>query len=327
MTTPALAVEDLVVRHRSAAGTVHAVEGITFSVAEGETLGIVGESGCGKSTLARTLVGLRAPDAGRVLFRGRDLADRRQRRRARPDLQMVFQDPAASLNPHRTVRSIIAEGRRVRSVRVDADAHVDHLMRAVGLDPSVADRRPHELSGGQCQRVAIARTLLVEPAVLVCDEAVSALDVSVQAQILTTLADVRAELGLTMVFVSHDLAVVRHISDRVLVMYLGTACEIAPSDRLFEAPAHPYTRGLIASAPDAPEHDAAHGDLAGEPPSPLEPPGGCVFHPRCPVAPDRCRVERPRPRTLADGHEVACHHPLSIGAQAPPVPVTVGPRG
>ena len=340
MKGPVLRVQDLAVTFESVSGSlfhrqerqVRAVDGINFELFAGETLGVVGESGSGKSTLARAILGLIKPNRGRVMWMGENLTklDEEAMRQHRKELQIVFQDPVASLDPRMTAGDIIAEPLWTfypNMDRVQVDERTRGMMKMVGLLPNQINRYPHEFSGGQCQRIGIARSLVVNPRLIICDEPVSALDVSIQAQIINLLQDLQTMLGLALIFIAHDLSVVRHISDRVLVMYLGTACEIAPSDRLFEAPAHPYTRGLIASAPDAPEHDAAHGDLAGEPPSPLEPPGGCGFHPRCPVATERCRVERPRPRTLADGHEVACHHPLSIGAQAPPVPVTVGPRG
>ncbi|WP_049564323.1 ABC transporter ATP-binding protein [Nonomuraea sp. SBT364] len=335
-----LQVEDLVVEFPAGRGrTVRAVSGVSFDLARGETLGIVGESGCGKSSTARALIQLPPPRAGSVRLDGVELTTLRGEalRRTRRRLQMIFQDPISSLNPRRRVRDIVAEGPRVWGAaapvnggvnggvnsgvnsggagRADGgglDERVDAVLEAVGLDPrTAAERRPHEFSGGQCQRISIARALILEPEVVICDEPVSALDVSVQAQILALLEDLKARFGLTLVFIAHDLAVVKNVSDRVLVMYLGKTCELAPSEELIARPAHPYTRALLASIPGSglglPPADRL---ISGEPPSPVSPPSGCRFRTRCPRAADRCAVEEPEIRPLNGGdHFVACHYP------------------
>jgi peptide/nickel transport system ATP-binding protein len=311
-----LRVEDLVVEFPAGRGrTVHAVSGISFDVAKGETLGLVGESGCGKSTTGRAVIQLPAPTAGSVrlgdieltALRGEDL------RRHRTKLQMIFQDPISSLNPRRRVKDIVAEGLTIwnRGDENERRAKVAELLDAVGLDPTqVGDRRPREFSGGQCQRICIARALALEPDVLICDEPVSALDVSVQAQILNLLESMKERYGLTLVFIAHDLAVIKNVSDRVAVMYLGKLCELAPSDLLWEHPAHPYTRALLASIPE-PDPDKAIPDeqLSGELPSPMNPPSGCRFRTRCPRAQERCTLEEPEVRQIGVGHYVACHFP------------------
>jgi peptide/nickel transport system ATP-binding protein len=314
-----LRVEDLVVEFPAAGRRrVQAVSGLSFDVARGETLGLVGESGCGKSTTARAILRLTPPTAGRVLFEDRDLtrlraADLRNTRRR---LQMVFQDPISSLNPRRRVGDLVAEPLAIAgngaSRRGD---RVREALSAVGLDPDLSwSRRRHELSGGQCQRVCIARALVLEPRLLICDEPVSSLDVSVQAQILNLLEDMKARYGLTMVFISHDLAVVKNISDRIAVMYLGKLCEVAPAERLPASPAHPYTASLLGSVPSPdPAVPPRPAPVGGEPPSPLAPPAGCRFHTRCPRAQARCSAEEPRVRELAPGHYAACHFPL-LGA-------------
>ncbi len=308
--------------------TAHAVSDMSFDVAEGETLGLVGESGCGKSTVAKTIVRLLKPDSGSIIFQGKDLAtlEGEELRQVRPDLQMIFQDPISSLNPRRRVRNCIAEGLRIWQDLSpdDLTTRTDELMTAVGIDPSLGDRRPHEFSGGQCQRIGIARALAVEPKLLICDEPVSALDVSIQAQILNLLQDLKQRLGLTMLFISHDLAVVKSISDRILVMYLGKECEIGSTDAIYHRPAHPYTRALLAAVPEpADSVDVAEGRLSGELPSATDPPSGCRFHTRCSHATDVCREVEPtmtsvniehrdiehRDRKHSD-HYVACHHPV-----------------
>jgi len=311
-----LRVENLVVNFPVAGQLVQAVSDISFDLARGETLGLVGESGCGKTTAGRAVMQLPPPTAGRILFRGQDMTELEGEalRQTRTGLQMIFQDPVSSLNPRRKVRDIIAEGLAIWQ-RDNAEQRVDEVMEAVGLDPAVAERRPHEFSGGQCQRICIARSLALDPQVLICDEPVSALDVSVQAQILNLLEDMKARYQLTLLFVAHDLAVVKHISDRVAVMYLGKLCEIGNAESLFAKPAHPYTRALLASIPDP---DVALQDeevvagvppLSGELPSPADPPSGCRFRTRCPKAEALCAAEEPRMQLIASDHYVACHFP------------------
>lgn len=302
---------------------LRAVDDISFELAPGETLGVVGESGCGKSTLARAVLGLLPLAAGEVCFLGNPSGSRDHRwlRRRRRELQMVFQDPLASLNPRMTVSEIIAEPLRVHfpnMLRKDREARVQKALRQVGLAESHLNRYPHEFSGGQCQRIGIARALVLEPKVIVCDEPVSALDVSVRAQIINLLANLRDELGLSLIFIAHDLAVVRHISDRVLVMYLGRAVEQGPAESLFRAPAHPYTRALLAAVPVAdPRRQRARlpQTLAGEVPSPMNPPSGCRFRTRCPWADERCAISEPQLRPFGEG-EAACHHLEAISGAA-----------
>ncbi len=311
-------VEDLVVEFRAAGkNTVKAVSGISLDVKAGETLGLVGESGCGKSTVARSLIQIPPPKSGSVVLDGVELTElsERQLRTRRTGLQMIFQDPISSLNPRRRVAEIVAEPLRVWGPHDENEQVeiVDRMLHAVGLDPEVArDKRPHEFSGGQCQRISIARSLVLGPQVLICDEPVSALDVSVQAQILNLLRDLKAEYGLTLVFIAHDLAVVKNVSDRVAVMYLGKLCEVAGPDELFGGAAHPYTALLLGSIPE-PDPTVEVDDTlvdAGELPSPIDPPSGCRFRTRCPHATDRCAAEEPQMREVAEGHHVACHHPL-----------------
>jgi peptide/nickel transport system ATP-binding protein len=317
-----LRVEDLVVEFPiDRRSKVHAVSGISFDVADGETLGIVGESGCGKSTAARAVIQLPPPTSGKVEYLGRDITQLRgdQLRRVRPDLQMIFQDPISSLNPRRTVRDIISEGLVVWGNRqgVWSQDRIEELMEAVGVDPRFGDRKPHQFSGGQCQRIGIARALALDPRILICDEPVSALDVSVQAQILNLLEDMKSRYGLTLLFISHDLSVVKNISDRIMVMYLGKVCEIGAADELYEHPAHPYTRALLASIPEpAPTVDVSEGDIDGELPSPINPPVGCRFNTRCPHADDLCRTVEPETRRWGDGdHYIACHHPVETSVE------------
>ena len=311
-------VEDLVVEFRAARKrTVKAVSGISLDVKAGETLGLVGESGCGKSTVARSLIQLPPPKSGSVVVNGVELTDlsEQELRPHRTQLQMIFQDPISSLNPRRRVADIVAEPLRVWGPHDEQEQIeiVDRMLHAVGLDPEVArDKRPHEFSGGQCQRISIARSLVLGPKVLICDEPVSALDVSVQAQILNLLRDLKAEYGLTLVFIAHDLAVVKNVSDRVAVMYLGKLCEVAEPDKLFSNAAHPYTALLLESIPE-PDPAVAIDvslDQAGEIPSSIDPPSGCRFRTRCPQASERCTNEEPQMREVSADHYVACHHPL-----------------
>jgi len=312
-----LTVEFPVGRHE----VVHAVSGISFDVAEGETLGIVGESGCGKSTVARSIIRLNKIRSGKVLFEGVDLASLHgeELRRHRPNLQMIFQDPISSLNPRRKVRDVISEGVKVWSGSTGAwsEGRIDELMHAVGVDPKYGDRRPHEFSGGQCQRIGIARALAMDPKVLICDEPVSALDVSVQAQVLNLLEDMKKRYGLTLLFISHDLSVVKNVSDRIIVMYLGKACEIGTADELYEHPRHPYTRALLASIPEpAPTVDVEEGNIEGELPSPINPPKGCRFNTRCPHADEICFEVEPQMEAVGDDHFIACHHPVAVSIRA-----------
>jgi len=311
-------VEDLVVEFPAAKKrTVKAVSGISLDVKAGETLGLVGESGCGKSTVARSLIQLPPPKSGSVVVNGVELTDlsEQELRPHRTQLQMIFQDPISSLNPRRRVADIVAEPLRVWGPHDDQEQIeiVDRMLHAVGLDPEVArDKRPHEFSGGQCQRISIARSLVLGPKVLICDEPVSALDVSVQAQILNLLRDLKAEYGLTLVFIAHDLAVVKNVSDLVAVMYLGKLCEVAEPDDLYANAAHPYTSLLLESIPE-PDPSATIDetvDLVGEIPSSIDPPSGCRFRTRCPHATEKCENEEPQMREVSAGHHVACHHPL-----------------
>jgi peptide/nickel transport system ATP-binding protein len=324
-----LRVEDLVVEFPSRRGTVHAVSGISLDILPGETLGLVGESGCGKSTTGRAIIQLPSPTSGHVRFDGVELTTLKGRelRRQRPKLQLIFQDPISSLNPRRSVQDLVAEPLRVwkRGTPDEQMQVVRETLDAVGLDPDMAfDKRPHQFSGGQCQRISIARALVTEPQLIICDEPVSALDVSVQAQILNLLEDLKARYGLTLVFIAHDLAVVKNVSDRVAVMYLGKLCEVGRPERLFAYPAHPYTAALLAAIPvPNPEVKPATAEqVEGDLPSPIDPPSGCRFRTRCPYAEARCANEEPQMRELGPGHYVACHFPLSGGA-ASPVPVEV----
>jgi peptide/nickel transport system ATP-binding protein len=291
---------------------LHAVDGVSFEIRRGETLALVGESGCGKSTVARLLVGLYRPSAGSVRFDGQDLSQVSgpQAQALRRRMQMIFQDPYASLNPRWRVADIIAEPIRVHqliSSESEIEARIAQLLGQVGLSPSDAVKFPHQFSGGQRQRISIARALASEPEFLVCDEPTSALDVSVQAQVLNLMRELQRARGLTYLFISHNLAVVHHVSDRVGVMYLGRIVEIAPRARIFAAPQHPYTRMLLDAIPDITMSGRARTPVGGEVPNPLNPPSGCSFHPRCPFANERCKTERPALREAAAGGSVACH--------------------
>ncbi len=291
---------------------VRALDDFTVDVIEGETLSLVGESGCGKSTTGLAILNLQRPSAGSVHYKGQDIAglDEDAMRPLRRDLQIVFQDPYSTLNPRMTIGEALAEPIRFHRLAPKAEIpdHVARLLEDVGMTPRFANRYPHELSGGQRQRVAIARALACQPRFIVCDEAISALDVSVQAQILNLLLDLQTKYGLTYLFIAHDLAVVRHISDRVGVMYLGRLAELAPSAALFAQPLHPYTRALLSAVPEPnPRAPRNRQRLVGEVPSPLNPPQGCRFHPRCPLARDICKATVPDWREVAVGHQVACH--------------------
>ncbi len=291
---------------------LRAVDGVTFHVGPGETLGLVGESGCGKTTVGRLILRLLPVTAGRVVFDGRDVTHvpERQLREFRRAVQAVFQDPYSSLNPRLTVRDIVGEPlRNFGATRRAAAARVGELLDTVGLPPDYMTRYPHAFSGGQRQRIGIARALALEPRLLVCDEAVSSLDVSVQAQVLNLLADLQRQLGLALLFISHNLAVVRHVSHRVAVMYLGRLVEIAPEPAIFEHPRHPYTRALLAAVPEADADAPPPAVLAGEIPSPLDPPSGCRFQTRCPRAEARCRATEPGFTEAQPGHWVRCYFP------------------
>jgi len=313
-----LRVEHLVQEFRAGRGAkVHAVSDVSFDVRNGETLGLVGESGCGKSTTGRAVVHLQKPTSGRVLFDGVDLEalSSKDLREVRPRFQMIFQDPISSLNPRLRVDRLVAEPLRIWKIGTPTErqARVTEVLETVGLDPdTIMERRPHQLSGGQCQRVSIARALVLEPKVIVCDEPVSALDVSVQAQILNLLEDMKDRYGLTLLFISHDLAVVKNISDRIAVMYLGKLCEIGDAATLYDSPAHPYTAALLSAVPVADPSGIRerHDPIAGELPSPTEPPSGCRFRTRCPRADDLCAKAEPQMAAVGAGdHFVACHHP------------------
>ena len=313
---PLLKVENLVVEYAVGGRTVHAVTGVSLDIARGETLGLVGESGCGKSTLGRAVLQLRHAQSGRVLFDGNDLTAMRGEalRKMRQRVQLIFQDPIASLNPRRRVGDIVAEPLVIAGIK-DAGKRkqmVSDVLAAVGLDPAlVMERRPHEFSGGQCQRISIARALVLNPDFIICDEPVSALDVSIRAQILNLLEAMKSRYGLTLLFIAHDLAVVKAVSDRVAVMYLGRICEVGPSEQLFASPAHPYTALLISAIPvPDPDMRPAEAVAVGEPPSPIAPPSGCRFRTRCPRADARCAAEVPELRTVAPKQYAACHYPL-----------------
>ena len=299
---------------------VNAVSDVSIDVLPGETLGLVGESGCGKSTTGKAILQLPPPTGGRVVFDGTDLTalSGEHLRRTRTQIQMIFQDPISSLNPRRKVEDIIAEGLTVWGIGTDDErqAKVDELMLAIGFDPAVQrGKRPHQFSGGQCQRISIARAVATDPKLIICDEPVSALDVSVQAQIINLLEDMKARYGLTLVFIAHDLAVVKNISDRVVVMYLGKVCEVGDPNLLYGSPAHPYTAALLEAIP-VPDPSVSAADrvtLGGEIPSPVSPPSGCRFRTRCPLAQERCANEEPEIREVAANQFVACHFPLASG--------------
>ena len=313
MSAPLLSIRDVSRHYPTQAGVVRALDRVSLDIAPGETLGLVGESGCGKSTVARVVMRLTDADEGEVRLDGEDIAKAHGRalQAVRPRVQMVFQDPAASLNPRATIGQTLESPLIVhrRGNAADHRARVADILRSVGLHPDMASRHPHELSGGQRQRVAIARALMLNPALIVCDEAVSALDVSVRAQVLNLLLDLRETLGIAYLFISHDLAVVRHMSDRIAVMYLGQVVELGPRDAVWHRTLHPYTRALMAAAPSS--HPANRRlpriGVEGELPSPLDPPSGCRFHTRCAQATDLCRSSEPALRLHGTDHWVRCH--------------------
>ncbi|TQF74001.1 ABC transporter ATP-binding protein [Rhodococcus spelaei] len=315
--TPALTVEDLVVEFGVGRGqTVHAVSGISFTVGEGETLGVVGESGCGKSTAGKAIMQLPSPTSGSIRLGDVEMTslDPEALRRSRTSLQMIFQDPISSLNPRRKVKALVTEGPSIwgNKDKAAVEKRAREVLAEVGLDPDMVwDRTPRELSGGQCQRVCIARALMLDPKVLICDEPVSSLDVSVQAQILNLLEDAKRRHGLSLLFIAHNMAVVKNISDRVMIMYLGRVCEIVPAEDMQNRALHPYTQLLLSSIPDPDAGATAEQNVeqtAVELPSPLNPPSGCRFRTRCPLATDRCAAEVPQLRLVDDGHQVACHN-------------------
>ena len=311
-----LKVENLVKYFKTNAGKVKAVDGVSFEVYAGETLALVGESGCGKSTLGRLILRLIEPTAGQVLFDGEDLCtlNREAMRQKRRDMQLVFQDPYASLNPFFTVGEIIAEGLELHKLCANAKERrerVYELLNMVGLSKEHANRFPHEFSGGQRQRVGIAQALALNPEFIVCDEPISALDVSIQAQVVNMLMKFQRELGLTYLFIAHDLSMVRHIADETAVMYLGTMVEYGPTEEVYGHPAHPYTQGLLSAVPVAdPDYEKTHHriPMEGEVPSPIDPKPGCRFCGRCPRATEQCRTQTPAPKDLSGGHFAACHH-------------------
>jgi len=326
-----LSVRNLTVEYANGGNArVFAVSGVSFDARRGETVGLVGESGCGKSSVAKAILQLPPPTSGSVVVDGSELVGLRGSalRSQRRKLQMVFQDPISSLNPMRKVKDIVAEGLRIQGgvSATEIESRTRTILERVGLDPDTAsDRLPHEFSGGQCQRISIARAMVLDPELVICDEPVAALDVSVQAQIINLLEDMKTRYKLTLVFIAHDLAVVKNVSDRVVVMYLGKVCEVAESDELFTAPAHPYTRALISAVPEPdPEAQPRRAVSTGDIPSPVDPPSGCRFRTRCPSAQDTCAAEEPSVREIRPGHFVACHFPEGADSAAVSVGEAVG---
>lgn len=312
-----LELHNLVVEFNAGKGRkVHAVSDVSFQITRGETLGLVGESGCGKSSVARAIIQLPRPTSGKVIFRGDDLTQvsGKHLRQLRPQLQMIFQDSIAALNPRRKVGQTIAIPLNIirKGRRADHVAMAREMMASVGLDPEAFNRRPFEFSGGQCQRIQIARALMTEPKLLICDEPVSSLDVSIQAQIINLLENLRTRHGLTMLFISHDLAVVKNISDRVAVMYLGKLCEIADAEDLYQFPRHPYSEMLMTSIPDPEQQKKKVNIINNEVPSPVSPPSGCRFHTRCPKVQSICIELEPELTVIDKNRQVACHFPLSL---------------
>lgn len=318
-----LRIEDIKQHFHSGGGifkkgyTIYAVDGISFSVKRGETLGLVGESGCGKSTLGRSILKLFEPTAGKIFFEGRDITDLsvKEMRSLRQEMQIIFQDPTESLNARHTVGMIIEEPFIIHGIGKPAERKqwVKELLVKVGLPESAAERYPHEFSGGQRQRIGIARAIALKPKLIVCDESVSALDVSVQAQILNLLLELQKEMELALIFIAHDLSVVKHISDRVAVMYLGKIVELGHALDVYNSPRHPYTQALLSAIPiaDPRRRNSERVILKGELPSPINPPSGCRFHTRCPYATERCKQERPVLMAKAGDHEDACHYPIT----------------
>ena len=313
-----LRVEDLIVEYKgSRSGVVQAVAGVSFEIKSGETVSVVGESGCGKSSLAKGVMQLVETKSGKVVLDGTEFSSLKgeELRRARPKMQMIFQDSVASLDPHLTVRALVEQPMKVwhKGTEAERKAKVDELLRSVNLDPEiVGNRKPTEFSGGQCQRVSIARALSLEPKLLVCDEPVSSLDVSIQSQILNIIQNMKKRYGLSLLFISHDLSVVRAISDRVIVMYLGKICEVSTPQKIVSSPAHHYTRALVASVPvPDPKVGRRPAVIEGEPPSPANPPSGCRFRTRCAAATALCAEQEPQLREVSLGQFVACHHPIA----------------
>ncbi len=329
--TPLLEIRDLAKTFRMSGksgakpGRLKAVAGVNLQIAAGETLGLVGESGCGKSTLGKLILGLTPADKGEVLYRGTDLMrlSARQLRPYRRQMQMIFQDPFSSLNPRMTVGETLAEPLIIHRLcaAIDRQKRVEELLNQVGLDAAAASRYPHEFSGGQRQRISIARALAVEPELIIADEPVSALDLSVQAQILNLMREIQQQHKLSYLFIAHDLAVVEHVSDRVAVMYLGKIVETAPADELYRQPRHPYTEALLAAIPQPdPSLAGRPAPLKGEIPSPLNPPSGCSFHPRCPYATEICHRQEPELRNLGSNRQTACHHSDRVGQNISQIP-------
>jgi peptide/nickel transport system ATP-binding protein/oligopeptide transport system ATP-binding protein len=341
MSEPLVRVQDLVkhfpitrgIVFQRQVGAVHAVDGVSFDIAEGETLGIVGETGCGKSTTARLITRLLDPTSGTIEYRGRDIAglSRKELKPFRKEIQMIFQDPYSSLNPRKTVGSIISDPFKIHGIDEGQGwrkRRVQELMETVGLNPEHYNRFPHEFSGGQRQRIGVARALALEPKLIIADEPVSALDVSIQAQILNLLRDLQRDLGLTIVFIAHDLSVVRHMCDRVAVMYLGKIVEIAPSEALYSHPRHPYTGALLSAVPvPTPGVQSARQILGGDVPSPTNPPNACRFHTRCWKCQEVCTVDEPLLDAKPGGNVAACHFPLTDGEIAQRVPVAAEQAG